>query len=157
YGYGMKEEVDEQQSFFSESSGTVRSYSGSSMEDDHHHHLWQLTPLTIGSSSSFAHLKQSSSNSGFPFLDSDHNISKQRKHFFEMPDDDDHHHKPITQKVMHHFFDEWPKHKDTWLGSEEEEDKSSNYVPVSTTQLSISIPNNHSSDHRDFFMTHNGN
>ncbi|KAB2618322.1 growth-regulating factor 1-like [Pyrus ussuriensis x Pyrus communis] len=47
YAYGMKEEVDEH-AFFSEPSGTVRRFSGSSSLDD----SWQFTPLTISTSSS---------------------------------------------------------------------------------------------------------
>ncbi|KAH7853705.1 hypothetical protein Vadar_005712 [Vaccinium darrowii] len=138
YGYGMKEEVSEQ-AFFSESS---------SMEDP-----WKLTPLSTGSS--LAHLKQRAcsglQSGGYPFLQHQGltDTSKQQNtNFFEMPPKADSEDQP--KKVMHHFFDEWPKNKDSWADSE---GKSSDYVPVSTTQLSISIPNSS----YDFFMTHNGN
>ena len=125
YGCGMREEVDD--------TGTVRSYSGSSM-DDH-----SLQP-------SLAHLKQRNCSileSGYPFLkltDTDFNC--------EMPLKMEREDKP--QKVMHHFLDECPKDKVSWLDSGD--DKSSNYGPFSTTHLSISMPN---SSH-DFFMAHNG-
>lgn len=135
YGYGMKEEINEQ-AFFSESS---------SMEDP-----WKLTPQTTGSS--LAHLKQRSGlqGGGYPFLQHQGltDTSKQQKNFFEMPLKVEREDQP--KKVMHHFFDEWPKNKDSWVDSE---GKSSDYVPVSTTQLSISIPNSS----YDFFMTRNGN
>ncbi|XP_058206546.1 growth-regulating factor 1-like [Rhododendron vialii] len=135
YGYGMKEEVNEQ-AFFSESS---------SMEDP-----WKLTPQTTGSS--LAHLKQRSGlqGGGYPFLQHQglSDTSKQQKNFFEMPLKVESEDQP--KKVMHHFFDEWPKNKDSWVDSE---GKSSDYVPVSTTQLSISIPNSS----YDFFVTRNGN
>ncbi|KAA8523308.1 hypothetical protein F0562_009731 [Nyssa sinensis] len=145
YGHGMKEEVDEHV-FFSEASRNARSYSGSSMDDS-----WQLTPLTMGSS--LTHLKQrtcSGLQSGYSYLQIPGltDTSKQQRQDqycyplgsdfkcempFKIERDDE------PQKVMHHFFDEWPlKNKDSWLDSE---DKSSNRAPVSTTQLSISVPN----------------
>ncbi|KAL7258289.1 hypothetical protein ACSBR1_004418 [Camellia fascicularis] len=180
YGCGMKEGVVDEHAFFSESCGAVRNYSGSTIDNP-----WQVTPTTMGSSSSssssssLSHLKQrtcSALQNGYPFLqlqgglltDNDDGSKQQNQdqhphqHFHvlgsEMPlkleRDDDIDDKP--QKVMHHFFDEWPKNKDSWLDADEDddsEDKSSNYVSASTTQLSISIPNNTS---HDFFLTHNG-
>ncbi|PSS15473.1 Growth-regulating factor like, partial [Actinidia chinensis var. chinensis] len=124
YGCGMREEVD--------GSGTVRSCSGFSMDD----HPWQP---------SLAHLKQGNCSvleSGYPFLkltDTDFNC--------EMPLKMERDGK--SQKIMHHFLDECPKDKDSWLDSGD--DKSSKYGPSSTTHLSMSMPN---SSH-DFFMAHN--
>lgn len=144
YGHGMKEEIDEH-AFFSESSGTMRSISGSSVGDS----SWHLEPLTIGGST----LKQrtcSGLQSGYSYLQLTPKEKQDQQHYYALDDDlplkmdrDDE-----PQKVMHHFFDEWPKTKDSWL---ETEDKLSNHGQVSTTQLSISMPK---SSHHDFFMTH---
>ncbi|XP_068463762.1 growth-regulating factor 5-like isoform X1 [Phaseolus vulgaris] len=141
YVYGLKEEVDEH-AFFTEPSGTMRSFSASSMEDS-----WQLTPLTISSSSS----KQrscsglSNDNNEYSYLQLQSlsgNNSKQPQQdqgcyisgagsdikcetFMKLG-------KEEPQKTVHRFFDEWPpKSRGSWLDLD---DKSS------TTQLSISIP-----------------
>ncbi|XP_022754155.1 growth-regulating factor 1-like [Durio zibethinus] len=156
YVYGLKKEVDEH-AFFSEPSGTMRSFSGSSVDDS-----WQLTPLTMSSSSS----KQRSCTglqSEYSYLQlqslTDHN-SKQNKL------DDKHYcyvlgsdikcklEKGEPQKTVHRLFDEWPpKHRDSWLDLD---DKSSNSSSVSTTRLSISIPS--TSDDFPIFNSraHNG-
>ncbi|XVF48911.1 hypothetical protein PTKIN_Ptkin03bG0226100 [Pterospermum kingtungense] len=163
YGYGLKEEVDEH-AFFSEPSGTMRSFSGSSVGDS-----WQLTtPLAINFSSSkqrtCSGLHSDYSYLQLQSLSTDHN-SKQNKH----DDGDDEHcyvlgsdikcempEKEPQQKTVHRFFDEWPpKHRDSWLDLD---DKSSNRSStVSTTRLSISIP---STSHNDFpifnLRAHNG-
>ncbi|KAK8547273.1 hypothetical protein V6N13_097988 [Hibiscus sabdariffa] len=139
YVYGLKEDVDEH-AFFSEPSGTMRSFSGSSVDDS-----WQLAPLTMSSSSS----KQRSCSglqSEYSYLQlqslTDHS-TKQRKQDddehcyikFEMPNELE---KGEPPKTVHRFFDEWPpKHRDSWLDLD---DKSSNSSSVSTTRLSISIP-----------------
>ncbi|KAK6941304.1 WRC domain [Dillenia turbinata] len=136
YVQGMKEEADEH-AFFSEASGTVRSLPSSSMDDDH----WQLTPLTM-SSTSLASSKPSSGSvslqSGYSHLQLKQ--SKESHHCylmgsdFKVPVKDERDDEP--QRTVHHFFDdEWPpKNRDSWLGSD---DKSLS----TTTQLSISIPN----------------
>ncbi|MED6156116.1 hypothetical protein PIB30_011576 [Stylosanthes scabra] len=136
YIYGLKEEVDEH-AFFTEPSGTMRSFSASSMDDS-----WQLTPLTISSSSSSSKQRSCLSNENnndneeHSYLQLHHhhsfnNSSKQREA------EQDHREKT----TVHRFFDEWP-HKSregsSWLDLD---DKSS------TTQLSISIPA--SSHHHD--------
>ncbi|KAL6974604.1 hypothetical protein U1Q18_028787 [Sarracenia purpurea var. burkii] len=136
YGCGKKQEVDEH-AFFSQSSGTVRSYyPGSSMDDP-----LEMTPLTMGVSS-LAHLKQrtcSALQTVYPLLQPTHD---QYFHVLgsdikgEMPLKTEKDEEP--QKRMHHFLDECPKNRDPWLDSE---DKSSSYVPISATQLSISTPN----------------
>ncbi|KAJ8568765.1 hypothetical protein K7X08_030987 [Anisodus acutangulus] len=155
YGDGMKEEVDEH-IFFSEASGTMRSTCGSNSVED----TWQLSPLTM-SSPTMCHLKQSTYSpsqstgaSNYLQLQSlNDNSSRQQDHH--------HHHQyyhhdlPMKietedhrpKKVMHHFFDEWPKdNKDSsWLDSEDK------FSGLSKTQLSISIPN----PSQDFFITTN--
>ncbi|XP_057500300.1 growth-regulating factor 6-like isoform X2 [Actinidia eriantha] len=89
---------------------------------------------------------------GYPFLQLQEltPTSKNQKHLFEMPLETEEREEK-TQKVMHHFFDEWPQNRgsSSWLDSE---DKSSNDVPVSTTHLSMLMPK---SSH-DFFITRNG-
>ncbi|RDX68570.1 Growth-regulating factor 3, partial [Mucuna pruriens] len=124
YVYGLKEEVDEH-AFFTEPSGTMRSFSTSSMEDS-----WQLTPLTISSSSSS---KERNENNEYSYLQlqslgsnkgcyGDIKCETLRKQLG----------KEEPQKTIHRFFDEWPpKSRGSWLDLD---DKSS------TTQLSISIP-----------------
>ncbi|XP_059633213.1 growth-regulating factor 1-like isoform X2 [Cornus florida] len=151
YGDGMKEGVDEH-ALFSEASGTMTSYSGSSKNDS-----WQLTPLTMGSS--LTHLKQRS-YSGLQngclnlqvqgLTDASNQQKHDQQHFYGLGSHDVKCEMSLKierddepQKVMHHFLDEWPpRNKDSWLDSDEKS---------STTQLSISIPN---SSH-DFFMNHN--
>ncbi|KAA3490043.1 growth-regulating factor 1-like isoform X1 [Gossypium australe] len=156
YVYGLKEEVDEH-AFFSEPSGTMRSFSGSSVDDS-----WQLAPLTMSSSSS----KQrncSGLQSEYSYLQlqslTDHNPKQNKQDAdehsyikYEMTDELE---KGEPQKTVHRFFDEWPpKHRDSWLDLD---DKSSNSSSVSTTRLSISIP----STSHDFPIfnsrAHNGN
>ncbi|XP_045789823.1 growth-regulating factor 1-like [Trifolium pratense] len=114
YVYGQKEEVDEY-AFFKEPSGST------TMKHD----PWQLTPLTMSSSSSSSSLRQrsfsslSNDYSSFLQLQSLNGHSKQQE-------------QDEPQKTVHRFFDEWPhKERDQWLDLD---DKSS------TTQLSISIP-----------------
>lgn len=140
YVYGLKEEVDEH-AFFTEPSGTMRSFSASSMEDS-----WQLTPLTISSSSSSKQRNcsgLSNDNNEYSYLQLQSlngNNSKQPQQdqgcyisgsdvkcetFMKLG-------KEEPQKTVHRFFDEWPpKSRGSWLDLD---DKSS------TTQLSISIP-----------------
>ncbi|KAK2974962.1 hypothetical protein RJ640_009121 [Escallonia rubra] len=141
YGHGIKEEIDEH-AFFSESSGTMRSMSGSSVGDS-----WHLgSPLSHSRQRNLSGLQ----NGGYSYLQlqSLGDTSKQQKlnqdqdyHVLGKPDQGDDE-KP--QKVMHHFIDEWPhKSKDSWLDSESS-------LSNSTTQLSISMPSH------DFFMTHEG-
>ncbi|KAJ0723988.1 putative transcription factor interactor and regulator C3H-WRC/GRF family [Helianthus annuus] len=109
-GYGMKEVIDEH-SFFSESSGTIKTDS------------WQLEPLAMNNSSS----KQTTF--------SDYHQSRYSYQQQQDPGYYDHQQLALKidrndepQKVMHHFFDEWPPNDDN------------NKDSSSTTQLSISIP-----------------
>ncbi|KAG5243517.1 hypothetical protein OIU77_030598 [Salix suchowensis] len=150
--YGLKEEVDEH-AFFSESSGSMRSLSGSSLDD-----ASQLSPLTMNSSPSNTNSSKQRSLSGlhneYSYLQlqslSDHDTPKQQKQYqhsyllgssnigslgpIEME-------KEKSQKTVHRFFDEWPpENKDSWLDLA---DKSSNSASVSTTGLSMSIPSSH--------------
>ncbi|XP_059283942.1 growth-regulating factor 1-like [Lycium ferocissimum] len=147
YGDGMKEEVDEHV-FFSEASGTMRSTCGSNSVEDS---TWQLSPLKMGSPT-MCHLKQRTTNyspsqsTGASYLQLNDSSRQQQDHhqyFHDLPmkiETEDHHQ---PKKVMHHFFDEWPKdNKDSWLDSEDK---------FSKTQLSISIPN----PSQDFFITTN--
>ncbi|GLT74286.1 hypothetical protein SLA2020_460910 [Shorea laevis] len=144
YVYGVKEDVDEH-AFFSEPSGTMRSFSGSSMEDS-----WQLTPLTMSSTSSSTPSKQRNNEYSCLQLQSLHDSSpKQNKHeqqqFYAlgnetkggMPTKLEKNEEP--QKTVHRFFDEWPpNHRDSWLDLD---DKTSNKAsPTTTARLSISIP-----------------
>ncbi|KAJ0676744.1 putative transcription factor interactor and regulator C3H-WRC/GRF family [Helianthus annuus] len=108
-GYGMKEVIDEH-SFFSESSGTIKTDS------------WQLEPLAMNNSSS----KQTT------FSD-----YHQNRYSYQQQQDPGYYDQQLAlkidrndepQKVMHHFFDEWPPNDDN------------NKDSSSTTQLSISIP-----------------
>ncbi|GMI81324.1 hypothetical protein HRI_001801500 [Hibiscus trionum] len=148
YVYGLKEEVDEH-AFFSEPSGTMRSFSGSSVDDS-----WQLAPLTMSSSSSkqseYSYLQlQSLTNHSTKQSKQDNDEHCYIK--FEMPNEFE---KGEPPKTVHRFFDEWPpKHRDSWLDLD---DKSSNSSSVSTTRLSISTP----STSHDFPMfssrAHNG-
>lgn len=142
YAHGLKEEVDEHL-FFSEASGTMRSFSGSSMDDS-----CQLTPLTM-SSTTMSHSKQRSNSeiqsdySTYLRLQSLNDTPKQHKqdhHSYvmgsEMPLKIERDNEP--QKTIHRFFDEWPpNNRDSWLNLD---DNSSNCSSLSTTQLSISVP-----------------
>ncbi|GMY36412.1 growth-regulating factor 1-like isoform X3 [Fagus crenata] len=159
YVYGLKEEVDEH-AFFSEPSGTMRSLSGPTVDDP-----WQLTPLTMSTSSS----KQR----GCSGLQSDYSYLQLQSHSDSTKQSEEDQHcfvlgsniktemqtkmekEQTPQKTIHHFFDEWPpKERDSWVDLD---DKSSNSSSVSTTQLSISIPNS-SHDFPIFSSrTHNGN
>ncbi|XP_059634755.1 growth-regulating factor 1-like isoform X2 [Cornus florida] len=151
YG-GIKEEIDEHALLFSGTPGTMRSYASPSMDDS-----LKLTPLAMDTTT---HLKQrtcSDFRSGHSYLQIQGltDASKQQQFYAsdsdvkkcEMPVQIERETEP--HKVMHHFFDEWPpKNKGSWLDSD---DKLSKPSQVSTTQLSISIPN---SSH-DFFITSN--
>ncbi|KAI4379566.1 hypothetical protein MLD38_005846 [Melastoma candidum] len=109
YLYGIKENVDEH-AFFTEPSGPIKS-----MDDS-----WQLTPLTISSSSSAS--KQHHGN--------DYSYLQLQSH--SKQDEPHHHH---HQKTMHRFFDEGPvKARDS--SRADLDDKSS----ATTTKLSISMP-----------------
>ncbi|GAV72785.1 WRC domain-containing protein/QLQ domain-containing protein [Cephalotus follicularis] len=146
YVYGLKD-VDEH-AFFSEPSGTMRTFSGSSMDD-----TWQLTPLTMSSSSSSKQRSCSGLQNDYSYLQlqslTDHTTPKQHKqdqHSYilgsdikcEMPMTLDRQQEEEPRKIVHRFFDEWPpKNRDSWLDMD---DKSSNSTSVSTTRLSISIP-----------------
>ncbi|XP_038699388.1 growth-regulating factor 1-like isoform X1 [Tripterygium wilfordii] len=130
YIYGLKEDVDEH-AFFSEPSGTIRSFSGSSSLDD----SWQLTPLTMTSSFSS---KQRNDYSSLQLQSSLTDHQKQDQHSYlldsQMALKLEREEQEEPQKTVHHFFDEWPhKNKNSWLDLD---DKSS----ISTTRLSISIP-----------------
>lgn len=137
YTYGIKEGVDEH-AFFSESSGPTRNFSASMMEDS-----WQLTPLTMSSSSS-----TSSRQSDYSYLqlqslgDFSKQESKHTQHYFYGLGNESKYEMPLKlekeqepHKTIHRFFDEEPiRGRDCWL---DPDDKSSN---SSTTRLSISIP-----------------
>ncbi|XVF88876.1 hypothetical protein PTKIN_Ptkin19aG0085900 [Pterospermum kingtungense] len=154
YVYGLKEEVDEH-AFFSEPSGTMRSFSGSSVNDS-----WQLAPLTMSSSSSSKQRSCSGLQNEYSYLQL--HSPKQSKQDdeqcyalgsnikCEMPMKLE---KGEPQKTVHRFFDEWPpkQHRDSWLDLD---DKTSS---VSTTRLSISIPSTSSHDFPIFnSRLHNG-
>jgi len=127
----------------------MKSFSASSMDDS-----WQLTPLTMSSSSSSN--KQRSSFG----LSNDYSCLQLQSHSKQQEQQDQggcymlggggHLGKEEPQKTVHRFFDEWP-HKGrqgSWLDLD---DKSS------TTQLSISIPTS-SHDFPAFSSrTHRGN
>ncbi|KAI3814450.1 hypothetical protein L1987_14090 [Smallanthus sonchifolius] len=112
--YGMKEVIDEHP-FFSESSGTIRTDS------------WQLA---MNNSSS----KQTTFSD---YHQNRYSYQPQQSYYDQLALKIDRKDEP--QKVMHHFFDEWPPNDD-------------NNTDSSTTQLSISIP----TSARDFFLTNNG-
>ena len=131
----------DEHAFFSEqpSGVTTRSFSGSSMDDD----PWQLTPLKMSSSSSLDldHSKQSDYSCLQLQSFTDTSNQKHDQHFYvlgsnlkyENPE------RKEPEKTVHRFFDEWPpKSRDPWPDSE---DKSPRDALVSTTQLSISMPN----------------
>ncbi|XP_039004802.1 growth-regulating factor 1-like isoform X1 [Hibiscus syriacus] len=136
YVYGLKEEVDEH-AFFSEPSGTMRSFPGSSVDDS-----WQFGPLKMSSSSSSK--QRNCSEYSYLQLQSltDHSTKQSKRDDdeqcyirFEMPNELE---KGEPPKTVHRFFDEWPpKQRDSCLDLD---DKSSNSSSVSTTRLSISIP-----------------
>lgn len=126
----------------------MRNFSGSSLDDS-----WQLTPLTMNSSSSSSSKQRTCSGlqSDYSYLQlqslADHTPKqqhhKQDQHFCGLGSDikveKDHEEGP--QKTVHRFFDEWPpKTRESWLDMD---DKSSNSASVSTTRLSISIPSAH--------------
>ncbi|XP_019173386.1 PREDICTED: growth-regulating factor 1-like isoform X2 [Ipomoea nil] len=172
YGHGMKDEVDEHVFFSSEGSGSIRSsISGSNnLADDS---AWQLAPLTMASpplgqlkqrdycgpqngySASYLHLHEASrqQRQGGGGGEED----EEGEEYYGLggsggsktvgvgmmnPEDQQ------PKKVMHHFFDEWPKeNKDSWLDSGDGDKYSAPRGP----HLSISVPN---SSH-DFFITHN--
>ncbi|KAJ8750867.1 hypothetical protein K2173_016048 [Erythroxylum novogranatense] len=142
--YGLKEDADEH-ALLSEPSGSMRNLTGSTLDD-----AWQLTPLTMSSSSSCYSSKQrnlSSYQNECSYLQlqslSDRDTPKQenqhQRNYLKGSD--------ITcqapminereeqqQKIVHRFFDEWPpKSKSPWLDFD---DKSS----ITKTRLSISIP-----------------
>jgi hypothetical protein len=163
--YGLKEEVDEH-AFFSEPSGSMRRLSGSSLDD-----AWQLTPLTMNSSSSSTNSSKqrslSSLHNEYSYLQlqslCDHDIPKQQKqhqHNYLLGNDISNlgpikMEKEEPQKTVHRFFDEWPpKNKESWFDLD---NRSSNSASVSTTRLSISIPSSH--DFLPIFnsRTNNGN
>ncbi|KAJ7979257.1 Growth-regulating factor-like protein [Quillaja saponaria] len=137
YFYGQKEEVDEH-AFFSEPSGNTRSFSASSLDES-----WQLTPLTISSSSSSKQRNCSGLQNGYSYLQlqsmSDDNTNVVGGDIkSEIPLKLG---KEEPQKTIHRFFDEWPPNsRDSWL---DVDDKSSNTSSASTTRLSISIPTSH--------------
>ncbi|GMH04108.1 hypothetical protein Nepgr_005947 [Nepenthes gracilis] len=131
---GMKGEVGEH-AFFSETSGTMRGLSGSSMDE-----AWQLNHFKLGGGTS---LNQPKNNicpdlqSGYPYLELKSETSKQEKQSqqcyvwgrdFNCDLSMKLERENEPQKTIHHFFDEWPpKGRDSWHDS-------------STTQLSISTP-----------------
>ncbi|KAM5547257.1 growth-regulating factor 1 [Rosa sericea] len=130
FGYGVKEDVDEH-AFFSEPSGSVRGFSGSSSSLDHHQNEsnWQLTMSCSNSSS-----KQRTCSA----LQTEHYPHLQLQNFSDSKME----RREETQRTIHHFFDEGPpKDRDSsWLDLDGN-NKSSNSGSVSTTRLSISIPN----------------
>ncbi|GAB4838025.1 hypothetical protein Ancab_027552 [Ancistrocladus abbreviatus] len=145
YLHGLKEEVVGEHAFFNESSGTMRTFSGSSMDD-----AWQLNPVKMGSDNALNQPKQSGCSglpSGYPYLElksetSKHEKQNQQCHVWgrdfncELSMKVERENEP--QKTIHHFFDEWPpKGRDSCRDSS------------STTQLSISIP----ASSRDFFLS----
>ncbi|CAH9111008.1 unnamed protein product [Cuscuta epithymum] len=146
YGHGMRDEGVDEHLFFSEASGSIRSTTGSNSVDDDT--TWQLAPLTMASSSPLGgQLKERDycvSQDGYSYLqlnEASRQQQRQQEDYYGLGSKEDH---QQPKKVMHHFFDEWPKeNKDSWLDSG---DKYSLHGP----HLSISVPN---SSH-DFYMTH---
>ncbi|KAL6222040.1 hypothetical protein ACLB2K_005432 [Fragaria x ananassa] len=128
FGYGVKEEVDEH-AFFSEPSGSVRGFSGSSSSLNHHQNEsnWQLTMSCSDSSS-----KQRTCSA----LQTEHYPHLQLQNFTDSKRGEE------TQRTIHHFFDEGPPkdRESSWLDLDAN-NKSSNSGSASTTRLSISIPN----------------
>ncbi|XP_019417159.1 PREDICTED: growth-regulating factor 1-like isoform X2 [Lupinus angustifolius] len=133
YVYGLKEEVDEH-AFFTEQTGTMRSFSTSSMDDS-----WQLTPLTMSSSSSSKQRSCNGLSNDYPYLqlqslsDDSKQVENQDHGCYNIRGSSASDIKHEPQKTVHRFFDEWP-HKSSrgsWLDLDHKS---------STTQLSISIP-----------------
>lgn len=147
FGYGVKEEVDEH-AFFSEPSGSVRGFSGSSSSLNHHQNEsnWQLTMSCSDSSS-----KQRTCSA----LQTEHYPHLQLQNFTDSKRGEE------TQRTIHHFFDEGPPkdRESSWLDLDAN-NKSSNSGSASTTRLSISIPNsahdfpiyNSRSHHGNYFL-----
>lgn len=107
----------------------MRGFSASSMEDS-----WQLTPLTMSSSSSSSRYKNGSA------LEGDYSSYLQLQSFGKYNEMQSKMEREEPQKIMHHFFDEWSaKDRESWVDLD---DKSSNNTgAVSATRLSMSIPN----------------
>lgn len=125
YVHGIKEEINEHPNLLSSSSGgNMRSMPGSSLGDS----SWLLNqPQTMNKQRNCSDLQN-----GYSYMQPS-SREKQDLGWGEMMKigrDDE------PQKVMHHFFDEGPKNKDSW----------------EETQLSISMPR---SSHHDFFRDHN--
>ncbi|KAI4380333.1 hypothetical protein MLD38_006534 [Melastoma candidum] len=117
YLYGTKENVDEH-AFFAEPSGTMKS-----MDDS-----WQLTPLTISSSSS-----PSKQNGDYPSYLQLQSQSKQEEMNHNDKNNNGGEHEPQHQKTIHRFFDEGPMAKGrdlSWIDMDD----------TSTTKLSITMP-----------------
>ncbi|KAK4746828.1 hypothetical protein SAY87_025865 [Trapa incisa] len=141
----------DQHAFFSEPSGAAKSFLGSSMED-----AWQLTPLTINSStrqSDYSYL-QLQSMGDFPLQETKPNHHHQHnQYFYALGRESNKYDMPIKledeqepHKTIHRFFDEEPiRGRDSWL---DQDDKSSS---SSTTRLSISMPSSSSNDHLPLF------
>ncbi|XP_021901953.1 growth-regulating factor 1 isoform X3 [Carica papaya] len=143
YGYGGKED---EHAFFSQPSGTMRSFSGSSTDDS-----WQLTPLTMSSTSCSKQRSYSGLQNDYTYLQLADHTPKQHKHCYvlgadikcEMPvkfekQEEEEEEVQEPHKTVHRFFDEWPpNNRESWGDLD---DKSSNAASISTTQLSISIP-----------------
>ncbi|XP_017240572.1 growth-regulating factor 1-like isoform X2 [Daucus carota subsp. sativus] len=125
YVHGIKEEAGEHPNFLSSSSsGTMRSMSGSSLGES----SWLLDqPLAMNKQRTCSALQN-----GYPFTQPS-SREKQDLGWGEMMKMG---REEEPQKVMHHFFDEGPRNKDSW----------------EETQLSISMPR---SSHEDFFRAHN--
>lgn len=139
YLYGLKENHVDEHAFFAEPSGSMRSFSGSSMDDS-----WQLTPLTMSSSSKQRSCSALESDYSYLQLQSLSDVSKHYKQDLKgelmMPmkmerDEEE------PQKTIHRFFDEGPmKSRDNSSWVDVEDNKSSNSSSMSTTKLSISMP-----------------
>ncbi|ERN15677.1 hypothetical protein AMTRI_Chr03g144610 [Amborella trichopoda] len=144
YLQGMKE-VDEH-SFFSEASGSARALGMEASLDNN----WRLTPSRVSSfpiskarngsilQNNYPQLQnlEDLGNTTFPSA-----LSKQQQHCFLGSE----FRSTETMKVgqeqegqpLRHFFDDWPKTRDSWADLEDER---GNRTSFSTTQLSISIP-----------------
>ncbi|KAF8034036.1 hypothetical protein BT93_C0345 [Corymbia citriodora subsp. variegata] len=140
YLYGLKENHVDEHAFFAEPSGSMRSFSGSSMDDS-----WQLTPLTMSSSSKQRSCSALESDYSYLQLQSLSDVSKHYKQQdvkcelmmpMKMERDEEE-----PQKTIHRFFDEGPiKSRDNSSWVDVEDNKSSNSSSMSTTKLSISMP-----------------
>lgn len=134
----------------------MKSFTNSSMEND----SWQLTPLTMSSTSSSSLRQRSCSalSNDYSYLQlqslNDHSKQQEQQdngfYMFGGENTNMKLGKDEPQKTIHRFIDEWPhKGRDSWLDLD---DKSS------TTQLSISIPTTSSHDFPTFTSTsHHGN